>query len=109
MVLSIEAATEAEVAQLCRDLPSWTRDGNALVRIESFARYLDALEFVYRVGQLAESRNHHPDLLLHYRRATVRYWTHKIGGISRGDIAMAREVEHLRATMTSIAPPANAG
>lgn len=109
MVLSIEAATEAEIAELLRDLPMWTRDGSALVRVEPFARYLDALEFVYRVGQLAEARNHHPDLLLHYRKTTVRYWTHKIGGISRGDITMAREVEALRASMTAPSLSSNAG
>lgn len=110
MVLSIEAATEGEIEAFCREHPAWRRDGNALVRVESFVRYLEALDFIRHVGHLAEEHNHHPDLFLHYRKATVRYWTHKIGGISRGDIAMADKVEYLRRTLPfeSAPPPAEA-
>lgn len=100
MVLSIEAATETEIADFLKDHSSWTRDGDVLARVETFPRYVDALEFVYRVGQLAEEYNHHPDLFLHFRKATVRYWTHKINGISRGDIAMAARVDDLRLTLS---------
>lgn len=106
MVLSIEAATRGEIEALCARFPAWKEDGGALVRVETFARYLDALDFVHRVGLLAEERNHHPDLLLHFRTATVRYWTHKIGGISRGDLEMAEAVERLRAELGSGGAPA---
>lgn len=108
MVLSIEAATDEEIEAFCCAHPAWRRDGNALVRVEAFARYLEALEFIRRVGHLAEEHNHHPDLFLHFRKATVRYWTHKIGGISRGDLVMAGKVEHLRRTLPFESAPSPA-
>jgi 4a-hydroxytetrahydrobiopterin dehydratase len=95
MVLSIEAVPAAEMDSLLARLPGWKVEGNALVRTESFPKYLDALEFIYRVGHAAEEANHHPDMIMNYRTVTVKYWTHKIGGISRGDIAMAGKVSEI--------------
>lgn len=95
MVLSIEPVPAGEMNSILATLPGWRVEGAALVRTEQFPKYLDALEFVYSVGHAAEEANHHPDMIMNFRTVTVKYWTHKIGGISRGDVAMAGKVSEI--------------
>lgn len=95
MVLSIEPVPEDELAAALARLPGWRRDGKAIVLTEAFPKYLEALDFVYRVGLAAEEANHHPDILMNFRNVTVRYWTHKIDGVSRGDLIMAARVSEI--------------
>jgi 4a-hydroxytetrahydrobiopterin dehydratase len=50
------------------------------------------LRLITRIGVLAESANHHPDVDLRYGAVTVRTWSHDVGGLSRRDVALAREI-----------------
>ena len=99
MVLSIEAMTASGITELLEWLPAWKHEDKALVRVETFPTYLAALDFVHRVGLAAEENNHHPDIIMNFKKVTVRYWTHKIGGVSRGDAMMARKVEEILTAM----------
>jgi len=67
----------------------WSEVDNALERTFSFASFREALGFVNRVGDLAESENHHPDIAIHYDRVTLRWWTHTAGGITERDRELA--------------------
>lgn len=78
-----------------RALPDWLQEGGALIRVQTFATYKDALDFVYQAGLAAEENDHHPDITMAYKRVTVRYTTHSAGGITELDFKMARVVESL--------------
>ncbi|MEK8023053.1 MAG: 4a-hydroxytetrahydrobiopterin dehydratase [Candidatus Hydrogenedentota bacterium] len=99
MVLSVEALTESQIAEALQWLPEWAYEDKAISRVETFPTYLQALDFVQRVGRNAEEHNHHPDIIMNYKKVTVRYWTHKIGGVSKGDVLMAGKVESIVAEM----------
>jgi len=73
----------------------WQEQDNALVREFEFASFPDAIAFVTRVAEAAESANHHPDIDIRYRRVTVRWTTHSAGGITDKD----REMAELTATL----------
>lgn len=60
-----------------------------------FDDFVGALEFVNRVGELAEEEGHHPDLHLTWGEATVELWTHAIDGLSDNDFIMAAKIEEL--------------
>jgi 4a-hydroxytetrahydrobiopterin dehydratase len=62
---------------------------DALERTFEFENFVQALAFVNRVGELAESENHHPDIAIHYTRVTLRWWTHTAGGITDRDAELA--------------------
>lgn len=64
---------------------SWNEVDGALERTFKFGDFREALAFVNRVGQLAESENHHPDIRIDYSRVTLRWWTHSAGGITDRD------------------------
>lgn len=90
-----QALSQTEIVQRLADLPQWKQEDKALVRVQTFPAYKDALDFVYQVGLAAEANDHHPDITMNFKRVTVRYWTHTARGISALDFKMAGIVEEL--------------
>ncbi|TML20850.1 MAG: 4a-hydroxytetrahydrobiopterin dehydratase [Actinobacteria bacterium] len=68
----------------------WSEVDGALERTFELEDFKTALAFVNRVGELAESENHHPDITIQYNRVTLRWWTHTAGGITDRDVELAR-------------------
>ncbi len=60
-----------------------------------FDDFAAALDFVNRVGALAEAQGHHPDLFLSWGRVRVQIWTHKIDGLTESDFVLAAKIEEL--------------
>jgi 4a-hydroxytetrahydrobiopterin dehydratase len=55
-----------------------------------------ALEFVNKVGVIAESEGHHPDIkLFDYKFVTVILSTHAIGGLSMNDFIVASKINNI--------------
>ena len=90
-----DALSQEEITRRLETLPEWKQDDNALVRVQTFPNYKDALDFVYQVGLAAEEADHHPDITMNFKRVTVRYWTHTARGVSGLDFRMAQRVEEL--------------
>ncbi len=59
-----------------------------------FKDFREALDFVNRVGTLAEKQGHHPDIQLAWGRVTVEIWTHKIKGLTESDFIFAAKCEN---------------
>ena len=74
----------------------WTViDGHHLHREYRFANFREALDFVNRVGELAEAEGHHPNLQLGYGMVRITLWTHKIDGLHENDFILAAKIDHL--------------
>lgn len=73
----------------------WTITDNALQRVFNGPDYLTSLRLLNEIGQMAEVEDHHPDLLLYYKKLIVRFWTHTANGITPLDHEMAGKVEAL--------------
>jgi len=76
-------------------MADWQEQDNALVREFELPSFREAIDFVVRLGDLAESANHHPDIDIRYRRVTVRWTTHSEGGITEKDREMAENTSAL--------------
>ena len=59
----------------------------------SFKNFAEALDFVNRVGALAEKQGHHPDIALSWGSVTVDIWTHKIKGLTESDFIFAAKCD----------------
>ncbi len=77
--------------------PAWNllHEGTRLERRFAFKDYLAALDFVNRVGAIAEREGHHPDICFGWGYATVVYYTHKIGGLHENDFVMAAKTSEI--------------
>ena len=67
----------------------WPEVDGALEQTFELDSFLSAVAFVNRVAELAERENHHPDILLSYRKVTVRWVSHSAGGITERDHVLA--------------------
>jgi 4a-hydroxytetrahydrobiopterin dehydratase len=85
-----------ELRNLHQQLPEWqVIQEHHLTREFKFPDFRRALEFVNRVGELAEQQGHHPDILLAWGRAEITLWTHKIDGLTESDFIMAAKIDQL--------------
>jgi len=66
-----------------------------ITRTFTFPDFKQALDFVNRVGALAEEQGHHPDILLTWGKAEITLWTHKVDGLSESDFIMAAKIDQL--------------
>jgi 4a-hydroxytetrahydrobiopterin dehydratase len=86
---------EGEIRTAVAALPGWTLEGGAIRRQYTLASFPDAIAFVTRLAFDAESADHHPDILINYKRVTLTYTTHSEGGLTRKDFDGARKADHL--------------
>jgi 4a-hydroxytetrahydrobiopterin dehydratase len=82
-----------EIESRLRDLSGWLLDGDAIRKQFTFPSFPDAIAFVTRLAFDAEAADHHPDLVVNYRRVTVRWSTHDEGGITEKDFTGAKQAE----------------
>jgi len=68
------------------------KDGH-LERLYTFKDFAQALTFVNKVGAVAETEGHHPDLYLAWGKCKVELWTHKINGLTESDFYMAAKAD----------------
>jgi len=88
--------TGAELAVFHHKLPEWTVEKEHHIHREfRFPDFKQALDFVNRVGALAEEQGHHPDILLAWGKADITLWTHKIDGLSESDFIVAAKIDRL--------------
>jgi len=73
----------------------WTEVDGALQRTFELESFPAALDFVNRVGALAEAEDHHPDIAISYREVTLRWRTHTAGGVTDRDRALAEKTDSL--------------
>jgi 4a-hydroxytetrahydrobiopterin dehydratase len=72
-----------------RELPGWELQTDAITREFTFAGFPEAVAFVVRLAFAAEAVDHHPDLLINYKRVRVTYSTHSAGGLTEKDFTGA--------------------
>ncbi len=89
--------TDDEKQAFGEQIPEWsivTIGGEEqLERTFKFKNFVQALAFTNTVGDLAEQEGHHPAIITEYGKVTVRWWTHKIGGLHRNDFVMSARTD----------------
>jgi 4a-hydroxytetrahydrobiopterin dehydratase len=70
-------------------------DEHHITKVFTFPDFKSALAFVNKVGEIAESQGHHPDILLVWGKAEITIWTHKINGLTESDFMLAAKFHRL--------------
>jgi 4a-hydroxytetrahydrobiopterin dehydratase len=89
-----------DLARLTRELAAGWRVVNEhrLERDYKFANFVEALAFTNKIGGLAETQNHHPDICLAWGKVKLTLWTHTVDGLTESDFVFAAKVDKLTAT-----------
>jgi 4a-hydroxytetrahydrobiopterin dehydratase len=85
-----------EIETFLRQLKDWQVVNEHHLRKEyRFKDFRESLEFVNRIGELAEAQGHHPDICFGWGKAEVTIWTHKIDGLTESDFVLAAKIDRL--------------
>ena len=87
--------TRDDAQRRVTSLSGWTLDGDAIRKQFTFEDFPQAIAFVNRIAPEAEKADHHPDILINYKRVTLTYSTHSEGGLTDKDFAGAEEADRL--------------
>jgi 4a-hydroxytetrahydrobiopterin dehydratase len=87
--------TRDEARERLKNLNGWSLEGDAIRKQYTFADFPSAVQFVNRLVPEAEAADHHPDILINYKRVTLTYSTHSEGGLTARDFAGAATADRL--------------
>jgi 4a-hydroxytetrahydrobiopterin dehydratase len=87
--------TRAEAEQRLKKLSGWSLEGDSIRKQFTFADFPAAVNFVNRLVPEAQAADHHPDILINYKRVTLTYATHSEGGLTDKDVAGAATADRL--------------
>lgn len=84
-----------ELGDALNGLDGWSVDDARLKHSRKFDNFAAALVFVNKVGELAETADHHPDITFGWGYADIALTTHDRGGITDVDLALARQINEI--------------
>lgn len=88
--------TDEQIQTHLETVAEWSLDSaGKLTRTFKRKHFMDGLNFVNLVAELAEKAEHHPDVLLTWPSVTVSLTTHDVGGLSEKDFALAAQIDAL--------------
>src|SRR5258706_16169006 len=86
----------AEIGRLLGQLEGWqVVNEHHLIKTWQFRDFGEGLQFVNRIGGLAEEQGHHPDICFGWGKVEVTIWTHKIDGLTESDFVLAAKIDQL--------------
>lgn len=87
--------SSTELSEQLSRLNGWDVVDGELQKTYRLETFPEAIQFVHLVADLAESLDHHPNILIEYRNVTLTVSTHDEGGITEKDIMLAKGCEEL--------------
>lgn len=93
----LEPLPKSEADDFLKKIPGWNFDneGIKIYRKFIFDDFVSSLDFVNKLGALAETEGHHPDISLGWGYAEIFFFTHAIGGLHENDFIMAAKTNEL--------------
>lgn len=92
----VPALKGEELSSFAAQVSDWqVMDEHHLQKTYRFSDFRETLDFVNRIGELAETEGHHPDICFGWGKAEVSIWTHKINGLTESDFILAAKIDKL--------------
>lgn len=81
---------------LKRQVQGWdVVEEHHLFKTFKFPDFRNALDFVNRVGEVAERAGHHPVITFTWGKVEIKIYTHKINGLTESDFILAAKIDAL--------------
>ena len=82
-----------EIRKRLASLTGWERAGREIRKVYTFPDFKASMAFVNRVAALADTMDHHPDILINYSRVTLTLSSHDAGGLTERDFRLAGQID----------------
>ncbi len=90
-------ADELEV--ILKKCPEWELefkdDRQCIVRTIEFEEFMEAIDFVNDLAEIAEEAQHHPDIEIRFNKVTLQLTSHDVGGITELDVQLAQRIDNV--------------
>lgn len=93
----MEKLSDSQISERLSQLSQWSEMNGAIQRTYQFKDFKQAMEFVNKAANLAEERQHHPDILIRWNKVTLTLSTHDAGGITEKDFDFAESIDSVLA------------
>jgi 4a-hydroxytetrahydrobiopterin dehydratase len=87
--------TDDQVSERLGAVSGWSRVDDSITKTFETPSFLEGIAFVQSVAEIAESRDHHPDIDIRYTRVTLTLSTHDMGGLTGLDFEVAEAINAL--------------
>jgi 4a-hydroxytetrahydrobiopterin dehydratase len=84
-----------EINQEMATLSGWSLDGSSISKNFTFTNFKESIDFVNKVGEIAEKQAHHPDIIINYNQVRLSITTHSENTLTRKDFQLAKEIDML--------------
>src|SRR5674476_1655423 len=91
----MDTLNQEQIEAALGELGEWGFQGEALTRTFRFADFVHAIGFVEHLAEVAEERQHHPDIDIRYNKVTLHVSTHSAGGVTKRDVELAEAIDRL--------------
>ncbi len=87
--------TLKEIQDLMIELKDWSLESSSITKDFEFNNFKESLDFVNKVGEIAEKLNHHPDILVSYHIVRLTLTTHSEKGLTKKDFDLAKDIDKI--------------
>ncbi|MBF2064459.1 MAG: 4a-hydroxytetrahydrobiopterin dehydratase [Calothrix sp. C42_A2020_038] len=87
--------SDSEIQQRSQALNGWSIEGSTLRTTRKFQNFIQAIEFVNKLVEPAESAGHHPDIEISYNKVKISLTTHDAGGLTEKDFDLAQVISQI--------------
>lgn len=86
---------ESAIEDALKKLPEWELDGDSITRTIEFEEFMEGVDFINDVAEIAEELQHHPDISVQYTKITLVLTTHQSNGLTELDFETAQRIDNL--------------
>jgi 4a-hydroxytetrahydrobiopterin dehydratase len=90
-----ELLEDEDLNSALRKCPEWEIGKSHITRVFEFEEFMDGIDFVNSVSEIAEEAQHHPDITIKHTKITLKLTTHDVGGVTDLDIELAQRIDNL--------------
>ena len=87
--------TDDQIVERLGETIGWERRGELISRTFNFKDFKEAMAFVNKAADVAESMDHHPDILISYNVVQLSVFTHSEGGLTEKDFKLAKKINEI--------------
>ncbi len=97
----IPAFELSEIHKYLKKIDGWNvlKNNNNNYYIEKdfkFKNFIESEKFIIKVGKIAETEGHHPDINFGWGYAKIKISTHAIDGLAESDFVLAAKIDKLQ-------------
>lgn len=85
--------SDREITEKLTGLTGWERREETIKKQFVFPSFMAAIAFVNRIADLAEVADHHPDIVINYKKVTLILTTHSAKGLTENDFTLATQID----------------